>query len=1005
MPADSLFQLENAITGMGRPGHDPAAETRVTGPSGGFLLDQEQEERYYRGFKICRKVCDLIPSQMGSAWCRLKMGGENGDPALLEAMEQTMREMPVQTLMSEYKGVAKAFQVAQQFANRSGNGAIILIANDGETDYAEPLNLDNLRSIEELRVLDRWSLVPEMQHFGRSPYYRLIHFPLLYDNKGRLMTRRSLIHKTRVLWFRGEELPDNALMRTGGCDDSVLGAFLRPFLRKEVGTQGAARMLEDFDVYVHKITGLLSKMDVKEEEAAGARQKIMTRLRINKLSKSIWNGIAIDKDHEELDHWTRAVSGYSDLLQQIYNDMLAATDLQPSELLNQYPQGLNATGKVEQENINLRTRYYQSEKWESQLYSFLQLLWLCRNGKSHGTIPGNYSIEWLDRYPTTPLDQSALELNRAQIDQTNIAAGLYSGEEAALSHYGGSEYNPNITIDFAKRAALAQGMVEPVESEETAENFSFEDYKIDAFPPAALTNVARGALKKMDAYSQAIARGTLLKVSPIVRAIAGGQPLTQQQHQDAVDLWNTHGVAATEEATTIRMLLGDRVGRDWLMGTARRDSRVKAAVNQELRRLYMDAETLQVKGKVIEEYPEGYDLKESEEQWRKHAPDKYEEIIHADAEEKARTSPPRPGLVKKKITNVQREEQTVWVREGDEDKKGDKGKPKAEKKEKDKPTDEDPKKKKTAPTEEEQVLEEDPAAAEEQAAPQISFAQRSALMAKQIWDSEELPPNEEILAYSGEAIAEFMKNPVQRVRDWIKREQLARDAFKLRYGVDAPTHSAVAKEGLKKAAGALKKLATEEDAILGAVGLISSTVAGAAVGQLTGMHGAAVGAGIAADLVSVAAARKVLEASNAYKSAIAKLRGDEAFEAAKGVKRLQLAAGATLSEMKAPEMQQRIEENLVGDVGGWAIGNAVAQVLPLPASGAIAAAATVPTVLVPISKAAHAKVRSGVSPAEAIMTAVTEHFSAPSRKEQMIRKKTSEYIRTVKTLGGVLSEK
>jgi hypothetical protein len=162
----------------------------------------------------------------------------------------------------------------------------------------------------------------------------------------------------------------------------------------------------------------------------------------------------IDFDDEAIEHSTRNVSGYDALVDRLIMDLQSNTDLTRAELFNEYAKGMADTGKVEQQNANDRSRRYQESKLDSNLYDFLELVLQCKDGPTKGEVPDDWDWKWNELYPVTPVEQAELELMRSQIDQINIAIGAYTGEEAARSHYSGSEYNPEITINWEERERL-----------------------------------------------------------------------------------------------------------------------------------------------------------------------------------------------------------------------------------------------------------------------------------------------------------------------------------------------------------------------------------------------------------------------------------------------------------------------------------------------------------------------------------------------------------------------
>ncbi len=257
--------------------------------------------------------------------------------------------------------------------------------------------------------------------------------------------------------------------------------------------------------------------------------------------------------------------------------------------------------------------------------------------------------------------------------------------------------------------------------------------------------------------------------------------------------------------------------------------------------------------------------------------------------------------------------------------------------------------------------------------------------------TDELPSRGEILQVGGAAIQDFFKNPVQAVKDGFKREQAARDAYKLAFGKDAPTKMQVTGKAMKLAGKKLKSVLLTEDMLVNTAGFVGSVAGGATAGP-AGM--------LAGDLGGALAVRKIVELNKAAKTAQAKLDHDAKFSTASALSKLKIKGNATLSEMKTSQMQKAIEKELVGDTAGWAIGNASAAALQpfigVPLKGAAVAIATVPTIVVPIATKAHELRRAGATPEEATKAALKEFAEAGDNREAKMRSDFKKMMKELK---------
>lgn len=263
-------------------------------------------------------------------------------------------------------------------------------------------------------------------------------------------------------------------------------------------------------------------------------------------------------------------------------------------------------------------------------------------------------------------------------------------------------------------------------------------------------------------------------------------------------------------------------------------------------------------------------------------------------------------------------------------------------------------------------------------------------------ETDELPSRAEIAKVGGAVLQEFFKDPVKAISDGFKREKMARDAYELAFGKKVPSKMEVTGKAMKLAGTKMKEFAISPDGAVAAAGITGSIVGGAVAGPAGALAG---------DLLGSLAVRKISEAHTAYKKAQDGLKDAEPWDEVNAVSKLKLKAGQTLSELKTPEMQKSLEKELVGDVAGWAIGNSVAIAvgkavpgLSWVPSGAISAVATVPTVVVPMAQKAHKLRQEGATPSEAAKAAFDEHFMAGTKKEKAARAAFTAKMKQTKAL-------
>jgi phage-related protein (TIGR01555 family) len=567
--------------------------------SAGGQLDRGTQQYLYRKYGILRKLVDTPVNQMTYRWGRLNLGGEDADIKVREDFDRISRKMIVQTMYSQRKGLSTAFNLAQKAANKTGNGAILLDLDDGGK-LDEPVNFGRLKSIKRLFILNRWSLYPLRIGQISDPDLFRLGSTAATRFSGDIRSAMQAVHRSRVLWFRGQELDDEELVLTGGVDDSVFEAVYESFFRYQNAICGCSAMLKDFDIFIQKMKGLLQDLD---QDPDGEYESLLRkRLESNDNMRRVHRTTMIDMEMEELEHSTRQVAGYSDLLEKVLDDFLAQVELTPSELLGKYPQGMADTGKVEQQNANDRTSRYQHEKFYSNMLDFLILFFKCKESFTKGTPPKEYDWNWELLYPVTPNEQAELQLNFAQLDDINIRNQVYSADDAA-TRYSSANFQPNITIDMKAREKMKQeqqaqqqaqqqppsadpqeGTADPQQADIEALLAQYQADSADVIRLLPPLEVRAAAKQGLELRSQAKMKA-FLHLTPLARKLSMGDPLTGE------DLRSLRLVFTSPQSRKqSRQPLNEGQGAIlWLMVGGDAGDRWSGAVSRELERRTLGA--------------------------------------------------------------------------------------------------------------------------------------------------------------------------------------------------------------------------------------------------------------------------------------------------------------------------------------------------------------------------------------------------------------------------------
>lgn len=230
-----------------------------------------------------------------------------GDEDISEYVEDRMDELDLE----------EKFATAEKWARLYGGAIIVMLVDDGR-GLEEPLNWNDVRSIEELRVFERAVVQPDY-----SALYNF-HFADIEESKSHTfgepeyyqvtsMYGYFVVHASRCLVFRNGRLPEhttNSIYRFWGIPEYVK---IKRALRECITAhEDGVKLLERSVQAIYKMKNLSNLLSTDAGE-----DKVLQRLQIIDMARNIINSIAIDTDGEDYDFKTITMSGVKDVIDKI----------------------------------------------------------------------------------------------------------------------------------------------------------------------------------------------------------------------------------------------------------------------------------------------------------------------------------------------------------------------------------------------------------------------------------------------------------------------------------------------------------------------------------------------------------------------------------------------------------------------------------------------------------------------------------------------------------------
>ena len=345
---DSLI---NHATGAGLTKYDPSQSWEISWQNTRTLNRYQQSALCTIG--LMRRVVYTLPEAAVREWGTVTLDG--GDPEVVNTLNKALLNIPVfdPKRQEHGGGFQTAIRLAQVLAFKTGNGAIILDADDGRPLY-EPLDTNNLKEIRSLRIASKWQIVPYFYNNQGASYSHYQIFAQGFYTQGDVFNiSGTVIHRSRVFWFSGIEEDDEFIgnrFSLPGTDRSILDLVVDAFLDYYGGIKGAGRMITDFDVIVHKIKGLAEMVQADCDSGTDSAKALVVQTAArNAKSRSAFRGYLADLDEESVEHITRQVGGYNDLLQTLKSYFLHNTPYPPAVLFGEFSSGLGASGESQEE--------------------------------------------------------------------------------------------------------------------------------------------------------------------------------------------------------------------------------------------------------------------------------------------------------------------------------------------------------------------------------------------------------------------------------------------------------------------------------------------------------------------------------------------------------------------------------------------------------------------------------------------------------------------------------
>lgn len=352
-------------------------------PASDRELDQDELDGIYEHSRFGRKIVERPAKDATRPEISITKGETEQEPLEKWIDDDNEAAINISTVLRE----------AIILSRLTGGAAILLMVDDGR-DLDQPIDWDNIRSLETVHVVDRWDISvdryqdnlwddnwrqPEMYWFhpvnvGASTGTNNHSSNILRASGQPFKTTDddvAHIHADRVIRFEGESVRPVRKPDYNGWGQPTIEAAYASLKDIGIATQANATAIHEFQYQVLGIAGL---MDIILHNENG-EQRIKDRINMMSYSKSVMNAVALDSDRgETLEQRSVDFSGLVESYRVMQENLSADVGMPLSLLFGQTPSGLSTNDKTGRSNYQDLVADYRTDYMRPAIRKIVQVL-------------------------------------------------------------------------------------------------------------------------------------------------------------------------------------------------------------------------------------------------------------------------------------------------------------------------------------------------------------------------------------------------------------------------------------------------------------------------------------------------------------------------------------------------------------------------------------------------------------------------------------------------------
>ena len=326
----------------------------------------------------------------------------------------------------------ETFTDAIKWARLFGGSIAVMLINDGR-GIDEPLDWDNIKSIDDIRVYDRSIIQPDysgMFNYSPDDPFRTRGSRLGMPERYNVFSKYGnfTVHDSRCLVFQNGTLPENttnSIYEMWGMPEYV--RINKAIRDAEVAHGSAVKLLDRSIQAVYKMKDLAAELATEQGE-----DRVLRRLQTIDMARGLLNSIVIDNEGEEYDFRQFAYTGVSQVIDTTCNYLSALTSIPQTILFGRSPAGMNATGHGDLENWYNYLERIQKRMVRKNLRYLLSIVF--QAGVATGEIDKvpTIDVKFNPLWSLTETEQASLDQQKATTEQAKAQTAQIYVEMQAL---------------------------------------------------------------------------------------------------------------------------------------------------------------------------------------------------------------------------------------------------------------------------------------------------------------------------------------------------------------------------------------------------------------------------------------------------------------------------------------------------------------------------------------------------------------------------------------------